>query len=137
MIPEYVCHDQCAGCAFAKGSPANQNWMTMMKAQLCLMAGEPFLCHSNLDAKGEPIYGPPLLCRGFADAIQARLDHGIEEPEWRRQLASRLSDAIVEIESTPGLTLGQQMALVDRAALCPLLDSQALKAQPLGGCNGI
>lgn len=116
MSIEYVRHDQCAGCAFAKGSPANQNFLTMAKARLSLISGEPFLCHSNLDAKGEPIYGPLLLCKGFADALINRLQEGIEEPEWLRAFAVRLSDAIVKVETTPGLTLEQQTEIIDRAA---------------------
>lgn len=53
----------CHGCVFRQGSIANQSLPTTMDAEWCSSPGEnPFMCHENMDAKGNPTAG----CRGFA-----------------------------------------------------------------------
>lgn len=69
----------CHGCAFRKGTIANQSWSTTMDAEGCTQPGDdPFLCHEDLDDKGLPTKG----CRGFAqrraanNAAQREAEHG-------------------------------------------------------------
>lgn len=53
----------CHGCAFRRGSIANQCLPTTMDAELCTSPGEEaFMCHEDMDEKGNPTAG----CRGFA-----------------------------------------------------------------------
>lgn len=53
----------CHGCAFRRGSIANQSLCTTMDAEHCTSPGEEaFMCHENMDTNGNPTTG----CRGFA-----------------------------------------------------------------------
>lgn len=62
----------CHGCAFRKGSIANQCMPTTMDAELCSEPGEqPFMCHEDMDAQGNPTAG----CRGFAQRRVAIAKH--------------------------------------------------------------
>lgn len=113
-------HAMCPGCAFRPGTDAYEG-LTRIKATLCVQTGEPFYCHANLLATGgtdlEPIPGEPMsLCRGFVDALVARLACGEEEPEWRRRIYTALTDAMVEIETSPLLDNDPeaQQALLNR-----------------------
>jgi hypothetical protein len=117
-IPEYVRHERCEGCAFSPGTKANNSFMTRYKATLCVLSGEPFLCHHNLDANEQPVDGTPLaLCRGFVDAFQERMDHGKETPEWKRSVYLAITQAICDIEQNPELHHDgdAQVALVNAA----------------------
>ena len=68
----------CHGCAFRKGSIANQCWPTTMDTEHCSEPGEvAFMCHEDIDEKGNPTTG----CRGFAQrrvalARQREVEHG-------------------------------------------------------------
>ncbi len=55
----------CAGCAFRLGTVANQSPVTTIDAADCSeIGGQTFLCHEDLDDRGQPFKG----CRGFAQA---------------------------------------------------------------------
>ncbi len=69
---------RCEECAFTKGTEANAALWTRITIELCLVAREPFHCHS----KG--ILEP--LCAGYVQALALRPP----EPEWRRDLAGAL-----------------------------------------------
>lgn len=112
-IPEMVRREMCEGCAFRPGSPANLNQITMLKARLCVMSGEPFLCHANLDENQEPTDGVLALCRGFHDAFENRLEKGVETPEWRRGLYLVLNEAIAEIEQNTNLRGEAQIEFIN------------------------
>jgi len=57
----------CAGCAYRIGTPANQSPATTCDADWCDKGGdEDFLCHMNLDDKGEP----RGLCAGHAQKVR-------------------------------------------------------------------
>lgn len=61
--------DLCGGCAFRLGTPANQSPSTTSDADWCSHPGETnFMCHEDLDDRGEPTRG----CRGFAQTRAAR-----------------------------------------------------------------
>lgn len=58
----------CRGCAFRIGTLANQSPSTTCDADYCGYPGEqPFMCHEDMDDKGEPTKG----CIGFAQ-LRAR-----------------------------------------------------------------
>jgi hypothetical protein len=58
----------CPGCAFRKGTPANQSPSTTCDADFCGHPGEePFMCHMEFDDQGEPT----RACPGFAQ-LRAR-----------------------------------------------------------------
>jgi hypothetical protein len=70
---------------------ANKQESTILKAKLCLISGEPFLCHEDP--------ARIAICRGWHDAFAARLRAGkLEEDQKLREMAERLSDAICEAE---------------------------------------
>jgi hypothetical protein len=54
----------CHGCAFRKGTPANQCLPTTFDAAYCADEGEKFLCHEDLDQNGQPF----KTCRGYGQA---------------------------------------------------------------------
>lgn len=59
----------CEGCAFRIGTLANQSPATTSEADWCGYPGEqPFMCHMDLDDKGEPTKG----CAGFAQLRASR-----------------------------------------------------------------
>jgi hypothetical protein len=51
----------CSGCAFRRGSTANQCAPTLMDAVKCLLEGEPFYCHMGVPDEAEPT----RLCGGY------------------------------------------------------------------------
>lgn len=51
----------CGGCAYRVGTPANQSPVTTCDADWCDNDGrQRFMCHEDLDDKGEPLH----VCRG-------------------------------------------------------------------------
>jgi hypothetical protein len=59
----------CGGCAFRLGTPANQSPLTTMEADDCVTDGDQaFLCHEELDRKGNPF----RACAGYAQSLKAR-----------------------------------------------------------------
>lgn len=59
----------CHGCAFRLGSTANQSPSTTCDADWCAHPGEqPFMCHEDMDAEGDP----RKACVGFARARATR-----------------------------------------------------------------
>lgn len=68
-LAKHGCKDACAGCAFRLGSPANQSPSTTDDADWCGHPGEqPFMCHEDLDAKGQPT----KICQGWLRLRQER-----------------------------------------------------------------
>lgn len=123
MEDEWVTRSgQCAGCAFAPGSPANES-LSMIKAKLCLYTGEPFWCHWNVIGGGDPPQILPgtkrTLCRGWVDAMEHRIGQGIKTPEWQQELYLVMNEAISEIESRRDLDKDPdgQIALLSRRVL--------------------
>ena len=56
----------CAGCAFQRGTAANQSIITTLDAEQCLSEGEsPFMCHDDMTERGEPT----KACAGYAMAF--------------------------------------------------------------------
>jgi hypothetical protein len=45
-----------------------------------------------------------VLCRGFVDALQARLDKGVREPEWKRDVYAAINEFLVDLETSPSLS---------------------------------
>lgn len=52
----------CEGCAFRIGTPANQSPSTTEDAHYCLGENPHFMCHMELDSRGEPT----KACAGYA-----------------------------------------------------------------------
>lgn len=53
----------CQGCAFRPGTPANQSPSTTCDADYCAHPGEAnFMCHADMDERGEPT----RACPGWA-----------------------------------------------------------------------
>ncbi|TQC94702.1 hypothetical protein FK216_15580 [Moraxellaceae bacterium AER2_44_116] len=50
----------CKGCAYRKGTPANQSLITTTDASYCIDSYEDFHCHEKLDDNGQPV----KLCAG-------------------------------------------------------------------------
>lgn len=89
-IPETVMRDRCEGCAFRPGTEASTSPWTQAAAHLCVLSGEPFLCHDGGDGH---------LCKGFVDAFTVKMNSGYYarlEP-WKKELFARLSDALDDI----------------------------------------
>jgi hypothetical protein len=63
----------CPGCAYRRGTSANQSPCTTSDADLCETDGEPdFLCHEKLDAAGKAT----KLCAGHAQRTKHRRKRG-------------------------------------------------------------
>jgi hypothetical protein len=87
----FTCHSRCATCAYRPGTEASKCERTLVKAKLCLISGELFLCHEDP--------ARIAICRGWHDAFAARLRAGkLEEDPKLREMAEKLSDAICEAE---------------------------------------
>lgn len=86
-------HERCGTCAYRPGTEANRSEITLLKAQLCLESGEPFLCHEDPSRRA--------ICKGWADAFESRLKAGKlkEEPE-RRKMAAFFADLISDAEQS-------------------------------------
>jgi hypothetical protein len=59
----------CGGCAYRLGTPANQSPCTTVDADWCAKTEDKFLCHQDLDHKGNPT----RKCTGFTQARKRRL----------------------------------------------------------------
>ena len=61
-----ACAKMCHGCAFRRGSEANQSAVTTADAEWCLEPGNPvFLCHVDMTADR-----PDRVCAGYGRAVQ-------------------------------------------------------------------
>lgn len=80
---------RCAECAFTKGTVPNQTPWSMLKARLCLMAGEMFYCHMQGDPQ------PP--CAGYVEALAKQPTY----PTWKRKLAEAMGELLDLAESDP------------------------------------
>lgn len=70
----------CAGCAFRLGTVANQSPVTTTDAADCSeIGGQTFLCHEDLDDRGQPFKG----CRGFAQARAQQKRDAVQPTEPR------------------------------------------------------
>ena len=83
--------DRCSDCAFRKGTEANRYEWTRLKATLCVMARDEFLCHM----RGEP--QPP--CVGWQQAVA----NSPGEPPWRTALAEGLLEVMSIYQDQPEL----------------------------------
>lgn len=63
QLPQIDEDKVCKGCAFRKGSPANQCPSTVIDAERCLMEGETFFCHEEMNGSE-----PTRKCRGYLQA---------------------------------------------------------------------
>lgn len=61
--PKGACH----GCAYRLGTAANQSPCTSLDAEYTLQNLDPFMCHADLDDKGEPT----RPCVGHRKALRA------------------------------------------------------------------
>lgn len=74
---------RCSGCAFTAGTEAHRHDVTVLTAELCVQAGEPFFCHANAIADKLP-KGRERLCRGYLDE---RAKRG-PQPAWKKAIAT-------------------------------------------------
>lgn len=81
-MDEAKLNPRCKGCAFTLGTLANSDSITQLKVELCLIAHEPFLCHSNAVEDIIPA-GKERVCIGWAEAVQGKE----YPPDWRRRIA--------------------------------------------------
>jgi len=138
-----VRRERCDTCAFTPGTPANRRGLTVLKAKLCVLTSDPFYCHDNLMATGgselEPAPGTPyMLCRGFVDAMEARLARDIREPDWKRRFYATLNDAIAEIEMNPLLnTQEKRMEFVNNAIAGYFAAEDAATPDARLNCGGV
>lgn len=63
----------CRGCAFRRGSVANQSPSTTTDADWCLEGDDRFMCHEEFNEAGDPT----RKCVGFSRAINSRRNRGI------------------------------------------------------------
>ena len=56
---------RCKSCAFRSGTFPNGCPETLIQAIACVVSGEPFFCHQQLDAHGEP----EDICAGWLIAV--------------------------------------------------------------------
>ena len=59
----------CHSCAYRLGAPANQSPVTTIDAAYCSSDEITFLCHEDVDEKGNPTH----LCRGHAQRMKSQL----------------------------------------------------------------
>lgn len=68
-LTQFGCDKCCSGCAFVKGTHANQSPSTTIDADWCGDAGQPvFSCHEDVGEDGEPT----KICQGWLRMRQAR-----------------------------------------------------------------
>lgn len=98
---------RCDDCGFTKGTKANSNGVTEIKAQLCAEIPEPFYCHFNAKenekAGGTELIVPEdkmFLCQGWVETCNELESENYyqTQPEWRRELKSVIVEAICDIE---------------------------------------
>ncbi len=70
--------ERCNDCAFTAGTEPNLYPPSKLRADLCLMNGEPFYCHK----------GDKPVCQGWIDERQKQGP----VPDWKQELARQLSD---------------------------------------------
>lgn len=87
---------RCATCAFTTGTVANLQDSTRIKAELCVLSGESFLCHEpdRSDAEGQ------VACVGWTQAVIKKAECGWYEsqPAWRQELHLRMADLVTAHE---------------------------------------
>jgi hypothetical protein len=82
--------ERCATCAFRAGTDASRSPITQLRAKLCIISGDYFLCHeSPLEA----------WCAGVAESLGARrasgkLDFGSMEAELARRTLDFIDDVL-------------------------------------------
>jgi hypothetical protein len=91
MTDEYVTMpERCATCAFREGTQANLSELTQIKIRRCMDTAEPFYCHE--DPHGI------ALCRGFVDALDARLKKGLPGGS-QRDVFMTINETLAEMET--------------------------------------
>lgn len=58
----------CDGCAFKKGTQANNYAPTVLEVIECVMKQEPFYCHKKFCSDGEQ----PQLCAGWVNTMNTK-----------------------------------------------------------------
>lgn len=65
----------CKGCAYRKGTAANQSLVTTSDADYCIDSNTDFFCHEKVDANGNPV----KLCAGHVQAKKKQFDDRVVE----------------------------------------------------------
>ena len=81
--------ERCGTCAYRPGTEASRSEFTLMKANLCMDAGEVFLCHEDPSHRA--------ICKGWVDVFAARLRSG-KQPRVDPEVAKAMSEAITKAE---------------------------------------
>jgi hypothetical protein len=118
-IPEIQRAQRCGGCAFRPRTEANQSPLTLMKAKLCAMTSDPFLCH---EARAD---GIDALCAGWVAQMTVLLRSGYYESLTNEQRAFHRAclAAIVKLEDK--MLAGEDINDVDvPAEVLTLLEAQ-------------
>jgi hypothetical protein len=63
--------------------------MTLIKAKLCIIALDPFLCHEE---------SKPVWCAGVMDAIEANVEKEPQPAEWKQKLSRKMLDVLSDCE---------------------------------------
>lgn len=101
---------RCGDCGFTKGTAANTNGLTEIKAQLCAEIPEPFLCHFNAKDGAVPD-GREVLCQGWIEKCNEleAAGHYANQQGWRREIRQQIVEIIDDIEAN-------QESIPDKAA---------------------
>jgi hypothetical protein len=92
---------RCKTCAFTAGTPANKDEITRLKAELCVIAYQPFFCHSNAVEDKIP-EGKERLCAGWAESVAGKP----YPPEWKRRIALESLKQVIAAEDGKELNAG-------------------------------
>ncbi len=93
-------HEKCETCAFRPGTQANNHPSTLLKARLCAMTGEYFLCHEHNPDIGVS-HLQPVLCRGWLDLFENNLHSGRVQDGWQRDISLAITEVICDAEADP------------------------------------
>lgn len=105
---------RCDDCGFTKGTKANLNGVTEIKANLCAEIPDVFLCHFN--AKDDEVEeGKEVLCQGWVETCNKLDAQGFyqQQPAWQRELKIEIVEAITEIENNQTLSEQEMIDLVN------------------------
>lgn len=112
--------EKCAGCAFRPGTEAQQSDLTRLKARLCVLALDPFLCHENA-VDGQLPAGEERLCVGYAEAMGVLHRRGYYDalPDWKQDVLNGLLAHVVSVEDRllAGETVDDDTAVEELHAL--------------------
>jgi hypothetical protein len=123
---------RCSDCAFTPGTSASKSAHTVFKAQLCVLARDPFFCHEEVEAEmvdGEPVYRQkegtqPRACAGWVEAVAA----AGAQPDWRVSLAAEFLK-LLEIAEDGGEEWDEDRSLAEIHAALGRVDA-AVRKEP-------